>query len=211
MRRLATRGIHPEGGSIMSRTRLPLVAAVFGLVAVALLATDTSVQASSNSSQLSVANFVEVGGTKVKEGASTLLRHPDGIELTVRTSGLKKKHAFTVWTVIFNNPSACAGSPCSMSDGGNPAVGFSVVWVTGFVTGKGDVVNVGAHLEEGLENAPGVVVTGLALTDAEGAEIHVVVRDHGKTIKGSVDAQISQINGGCPPNDCGNVQVAIHQ
>ena len=41
----------------MIRLRLRLAAVVFGLVAVGLLATDTSVQAVGNSSQLSVVNF----------------------------------------------------------------------------------------------------------------------------------------------------------
>lgn len=45
------------------------------------------------------------------------------------------------------------------------------------------------------------------------AEIHIVVRGHGPALEDPEDlkAQLTQLNGGCPPNACGNVQASLHR
>ena len=51
---------------------------------------------------------------------------------------------------------------------------------------------------------------GLVLINPLTAEVHVVARNHGPPIEGVVAQQTSEFLGGCPPNDCVNVQAAIY-
>ncbi|MGH7466055.1 MAG: hypothetical protein ACREK1_12815, partial [Longimicrobiales bacterium] len=49
------------------------------------------------------------------------------------------------------------------------------------------------------------------LLEPMGAEIHFIVRGHGPVIPGRVREMTSTVNGGCPPNTCEDLQMAIHQ
>ena len=51
---------------------------------------------------------------------------------------------------------------------------------------------------------------GSGLLEAQGAEVHLILRTHGLPIPGWVDEQISTFEGGCEVNVCANQQFAIH-
>jgi hypothetical protein len=151
-----------------------------------------------------------------KFGGATLYRSSQGLEMRVATSGLDMNSSYTVWWVIFNNPSACVGG-CGADDlpenGGNPAVHASVLYAAGFVTGLSDTGNVTAHLEAGAPAAGVDVESGNGLEPGNGfrAEVHLVVRSHGLTSLGAADGQqIGTFNGGCNPT-CANKQAARFQ
>ena len=63
--------------------------------------------------------------------------------------------------------------------------------------------------ENQLPTGEDQVLFGEGLTDSFEAEIHLIARTHGEVIPGVVQQQITTFNGGCPPNDCLDVQFAV--
>jgi len=155
-------------------------------------------------------NMFQTGNpTILKPGGATLYRSSQGLEMRIATSGLLMNSSYTVWWVVFNNPSACVGG-CGADDLSNPEVRASVLYAAGFVTGLSDTGNVTAHLEAGNLPSGLDVEQGGGLEPGNGfrAEVHLVVRTHGLTNPGSVDQQIGSFNGGCNAT-CANVQSAV--
>jgi hypothetical protein len=153
----------------------------------------------------------------VEVGTSTLTRTGSGIALNLHTTGLQAGHAVTIWWMVFNNPEACihgATTPdptdprCGMADITNAAVGLSVLYAAGHVIDEDGVADFGAYLQEGDTDGalPGMK---LGLLDAAGADVHLVVRDHGPADPGRVDEQIHTI-GACNP-DCHDLQMSVHE
>lgn len=143
-------------------------------------------------------------------GTSNLIRTKAGVSFNVQTSGLTAGYAYTLWMIVFNNPDACTGL-CDGSDLGNPAVNGDVLHSTGSLAGgTGKATFAGSRLEGDNSrslfgpNAPGII-------DVNTAEIHFVVRCHGEKIPGLIHEQIGTFNGGCPPNNCVDVQFSRHE
>jgi hypothetical protein len=139
---------------------------------------------------------------------STLVRTPNGISVSLQTSGLPAGHAVTMWALIFNDPNACGTGGCHEMNGdlNVPAVQGSVYRVTGHVVGASGsfagVVPVGD-----AANA----VRGPGLLDPYGAEIHLIVRDHG--VAGTGDLLQQQFNNISPAFcnvACADIQESIH-
>jgi hypothetical protein len=146
----------------------------------------------------------------IEGSSSTLVRTDNGVSMTVRTSELDAG-TYTIWWVIFNNPSQCSDGVCGEDDvlppPGNTNAGVSVVFATGNVVGGSGKGNFGAALRVG--DASGALF-GPGLTDPWGAEIHLIVRYHGPIIPGMVDDQIHTLMGGCSLFECVDVQMALH-
>lgn len=152
-------------------------------------------------------DFSLVDGSSVK-----LTRTEDEIWLRINAAGLIPG-AYTNWWVIFNNPEECASNPCDGPvDLPNPDVGGAVFFAAGGIVGDDGVAKFRAHLEEGVEagGIPDEILVpngGNGLTDAQGAEIHYILRYHGPAVEGNPDLLMKQLNtsnGGCmipnPPN-----------
>ena len=159
-------------------------------------------------------------------GSSKLVRTGSGVSANVSTSGIPNKHALTLWFVVFNKPGECATAPCTEADLFNEDVEADVLYAAGHVAGNGNRVHLSGHLAEGDTSGSIAGLFGLpnaqGLTDAEGAEIHHVVRSHGPKIPRLVSQQISTFGVGCdvdlPPGtlpqnrgECADIQFAIHQ
>lgn len=132
-------------------------------------------------------------------GAGTLTRDEDGVEVRLTLAGLYKKSSYSVWWIVFNDPASCQhGGPgvCGPTDID------AVANAGGFLTGTDGTANMTGELEVGP------LPQGLAgfgeLTDAFGAEIHLIIQSHGKHNVGSVDAQISIPGAACKGNRCGD-------
>lgn len=145
----------------------------------------------------------------VEPGFGTLKRNADSVEIDVHLRDLTAGNAVTVWAVIFNTPEGCS-DPCDGNDvfpGDNPA-NAAVIW-----SGIGGVANGGGNFNgsftigETPGGAPGQILFGY-LADAEGAEIHFVVQDHGEASDDSATLllQTTTFFGGCPPNTCVDIQ-----
>ncbi len=156
-----------------------------------------------------------VTGQPVAGSQARLRRFPDRLEAVFRTTGLAEGHAVTLLWAVFNSPAACTvGNPvtgvkCGPPDLANAATGASVQLLGGQLIGAGGVLFATDTLrlrDVGRCTAP--VPCREGLTDAAGAEVHLVVRDHGPALPDQLPAQLSSFNGGCPPNTCANPQAA---
>lgn len=155
----------------------------------------------------------------VGHGAHTTLgRTVDAISVHVHARHLEPGHVHTVWVVIFNTPDGCATSPCGEPDLENLDATPAVIWsgIGGPANGGGQL-NGHSYLAEG--NPQGYQALFGDLLDAEGAEIHFVVRSHGPAT--GDPAQASTFEAGCTPEssfglgdgefDCFDPQFSIHQ
>ena len=147
-------------------------------------------------------------GVGVVPGAGTMMRSKQGVDVRLATGGLDADSAYTVWWVVWNDPSICAGTPCGLGDLGAP--GNSVFYAAGFVTGGDGTVNLTVSLDSGaLPSGIDVLIDGGGLKEGNGfdAEIHMIVQSHGHHLEGMVSDQIGHFLGACNP-DCED-QIAI--
>jgi len=209
-----------------------LTLAVFGLLAGALAAFG-SVSARGNaqvSTTVPVMDFrdhINASGNVLvmnpqQRGTSDLVRSRTMIALNVDTTDLPVG-AYSIWTVIFNNPSACSDGECGLDDlGADPEVESSLLWTTAGIVGPDRMGHFSGSIGMGLDGAPGQVPIGEGLSNPMGAEIHIVVRYHGRAKFDDPTAlgeQITTLGGNCDeislgtdPDgfSCYDPQLAIH-
>ena len=128
----------------------------------------------------------------------------------------------TMWAVVFNEPEGCIDG-CDEGDLFNPDAVTDVLYVAGNIAG-GPGTSTFSGLRAAGDNsvslfaALGVPAPGLV--DPLGAEVHLIVRDHGPKVPGLVPAQIHSFEGGCTPASsfdlgtgtyaCMDIQFSIH-
>jgi len=171
------------------------------------------------SSQTSV--FVNVdGGSSVRGSSSLALRTNEGIDLVLKTSGLTPGHVIVVKALVFNQPRFCsgAGTPrCDLNDISNPDVDGSIVFVTGILA-RQDSADLRARISAG--DAAHTAV-GRGLTNPHGADVRLIIADHGPPVPGLYNDQLSTVAGGCKdaaPGSgkqgdyaCADLQFSVHQ
>lgn len=150
--------------------------------------------------------------TPVGEGAvSTIIRDEQGVTITIHTTQLDPG-PHTVWALVWNNPAACTGAQgldCSPPPFG-PDVPESVIRGNGGIVGASGKGNFGFRLNLGDTSN---VIGGSAqagLTDVLGAEIHVVIADHGEIIPNIIEEQLSNPGDAGCGGPCPIVQGAVH-
>lgn len=155
------------------------------------------------------------GSFEELDGTTLLARTKTGVGFTFNTSALQPRGAYTVWWVAFNRPRKCLTPyACGADDFGNPAAEVGIFFATGRVAdgygqaGFSGQVDYG-ELPQGYDQVP---FPGLDHPIRPGAEIHLVIRDHGPAQEDpdALAEQLTQFNGGCPPYDCVDVQVSVH-
>lgn len=183
---------------------------VLGLTTILLIANAPFVRA-----QTSYADVQRFSDESVVDGSSTLLRTDDGVAYTLNTRELTKWGAYTNWYVNFNNPEMCfEPCACGEADFGNENVEIGVFWSTGRVADRNGQAEFAAHTNYGeLPDGTGQVpfAPDFANPIEAGAEIHIVVRSHGRRLRPLLEEQLATFNGGCPPRQCTDVQFAIHR
>jgi hypothetical protein len=122
-------------------------------------------------------------------GTSTLTRTGSGIAFSLSTSGLQAGHAVTIWWMVVN-----------------PDRSLSVQYAAGHVIDGGSAAEFGGHLSVG--DTDGVINGGPGLLDAQGADVVLVVRDHGPADPGRVNQQIHTFDV-CNPT-CTDLQMSMH-
>ncbi len=122
-----------------------------------------------------------------------------GASVTLRTSQLKPGHAYTLWWAIINNPEACAShpDPCTPHDVlfNTQIVQAQVTYAAGHVVGESGRATFSAHLPAGDIDDGWFPDQGF--TDPLGAEIHLVVNDHGPKLDEHMPDMIRTYRGGC--------------
>lgn len=166
-----------------------------------------------DSAKTSIQPMVDTGtGSVIPGTGSILVRTKDAVGMTLHSFGLVPGNVYTAWFGIFNNPRACATDPCTGDDLANPHVRGVVLNATGQIAGKDGTADFGGFKAvgdpTGREESLG---TAMALEKPLKAAIYLVVRSHGPALDGAdLQAQLTMFNGGCPPNNCEDVQIAFH-
>jgi hypothetical protein len=171
--------LRPQGGSIVKR-RILVALALVGLLSVVLI----SRAGADIPTRSPVTTFA---GAVV--GTSTLARTDSGIAFSLSTTGLQAGNAVTIWWMVFN-----------------PNGSVSVQYAAGHVIDEGGAAEFGGALQEG--DLEGVINGGPGLLDAQGANVVLVVRDHGPADPRMVEQQIHTF-GACNPT-CTDLQISMH-
>ena len=135
--------------------------------------------------------------SQIGDGArARLTRTSNGISYAIDTHGLRDGHAYTVWVLVINNPAACAATPCAPTDIlKNPATDSQVTYGTGHVVGSSGQAGFGGHIARGA--LPDGWLAGGALKDPRGAEVHLVLNDHGPKFPAFMPGMIRTYRAGC--------------
>ena len=160
-----------------------------------------------------------------KGGRSMLLRGNSWVQYNIHTTGLPPG-AYTVWAVTIDAPENCATRPCGEADVfENPDTGVTIFWSDGGIVQSNGVGNFRARIHEGvLPDGEGQIgFPGNGLTNAQGAEIHLIIKYHGlvsddpdvlyeqiHTLQGSCDVGANAYDLGPFGIHCFDPQVAIH-
>ena len=137
-------------------------------------------------------------------GTSELARTPNGVNFRLSKDALEPGNAYTLWMIIFNEPSEClygAGAlNCGADDIGTVAARPDVVWVAGRIAGgDGTATFAGRRsvgdLSASLSAPPGLPAFGLE--DPWGAEIHFILHHHGPVLAAYMPDMLQTIDGGC--------------
>jgi len=150
--------------------------------------------------------------TPVAGASSKIVRNDNGVTVSVSTT--VNPGAYTMWMLLWNDPSQCDGSPGLVCD---PAVDRldCVLFTTGHVVGNNGTLNYTGHRRvfdrSGALEPPSGPPCADGLTNPQGAAIHLIIRSHGPKLPGQVNLQISTLLGGCDVNTCEDVQASPHE
>ena len=130
------------------------------------------------------------------DARAKLTRTSSGISYSINTHSLRAGHAYTVWVLVINNPAACEHSPCVPTDIlKNPDTESQVTYGGGHVVGSSGNGGFGGHLARGPLSEGWLA--GQGLEDPLGAEIHLVLNDHGPKLAGFMPGMIRTYRAGC--------------
>lgn len=154
------------------------------------------------------ANIIDFESGLARPGAATLTRSRNSVTASVHAADLQPDAAYSIWWVVWNEPSLCVGG-CGEDDLG--IAGNGVFWAGGFVTGSDGNANTTLTLRAGRLPAGVEVLLGDSLDRGNGldAEMHLVIRSHGAIIAGMADVQIGSFNGACDINACFDDQAVV--
>jgi hypothetical protein len=132
----------------------------------------------------------------IENAAALLLTDDDGASISMRTALLTPGHVYTAWWLIVNNPEACAARPCTPTDvlNNTEAVKADVGYADGLVADENGRGNFAAYLPVGELTD---YWFGNGLTNPRGAEIHIVIHDHGPVIPELAANMLMTYRGGC--------------
>lgn len=171
----------------------------FGLVltiALALVAAaPAALAAPAQRSTTEVMWHPQSGAGTVAGGIASLVRTSSGVSAVLRTNELKPHHAYTVWFVAIDNPAACASTPCSGPDILlNPATEAQVTFGAGHVVGSNGKAGFAVHMPTGAIDG---WLPDRSFDNPQGAEIHLVLNDHGPALAAHLPGMIHTYRGGC--------------
>jgi hypothetical protein len=136
-------------------------------------------------------------------GRSALVRNENGISATFETSNLLPGQAITLWFGVFNNPAACATSPCTPADAANPDVQADFLWGSGNIVGASGKGAFAGRLAVGDASGSAFIEFGMpdaavGLLDPWNAEIILLLHSHGPALTGqALKHQLTSFLGGC--------------
>jgi hypothetical protein len=160
--------------------------------------------------------FDGAAGPSKRQGAAWLVRTKNEIKGRIMTNVPSAGDPYTLWLVVFNNPSECATLPCSGADIANPAVAASVYNGSGAISASnglgGGVINIDFRRLAGklptdlflLAGDPRGLIRNRGFT----AEVHLVVDQHPSIAPGA-DSWIADLTTTHPPGGGPNTRAAV--
>lgn len=95
---------------------------------------------------------------------------------------------------------------------GSPKAKASAIWGGGFLADEFGDGNTSLGLVRGKTRREVLVGSDVGLLNVRRAEIHVVLRTHGRAgVAGTVADQIGTANEACPPEGCANKFFSVHR
>lgn len=194
-------GDEPKEGDIR---KLVTIAALAALMAAACAdGDDTTPQAADEPDSITetaaMTWHMQSGNEGDVDGSTAALeRTEDGVSVQVDAAELNAGHAYTMWWAVVDNPQACetAPDPCGAPDViGNDDAQGQVAYGAGGVAGEDGTATFTSSFEVG--DHPGGWFEGRTFTDPMGAEVHVILNDHGPVIEGMETEMTSTYRGGC--------------
>ncbi|MGB7879156.1 MAG: hypothetical protein WBL31_10370 [Ilumatobacteraceae bacterium] len=182
-------------------TKRSAVAAIATVAALATITVGATGEASPNRTKQDAAvNWHPQSGNAGAVGDNahaSLVRSSSGIRYRFDTTDLVAGNAYTMWLVVVNDPAACDATPCAAPQIiGDPLVDGQVAWgLDGEVARRDGVARFRARIEAGPLLDGWIQVQGL--DDPMGAEIHLIVNDHGPVIHGLGREMLSTYRAGC--------------
>jgi hypothetical protein len=136
-----------------------------------------------------------LSGSVAPDAQAIVVRRPDGVSFRIRAEQLRPHHAYTVWFVVVNNPSACAATPCSGPDIVlNPDTDSQVTYGAGHVSGGSGTGGFAGSFQAGA--IEGWLPDG-GLWDPMTAEIQLVLNDHGAMLPAFMPEMTHTYRAGC--------------
>lgn len=180
--------------------------------------------------QASVNWHAQSGSGPVEGAYATLNTNANGASFTFHAAQLNPGHVYTVWFVAIDAPENCATSPCTAAAdvlGNTQGVQANITYAAGHVVGASGQATFAGFIPAG-DMPDGWFDNDFS--NPLGAEIHLVLNDHGPMIPGLVSNMLHTYRGGCTdeslpppfpatakadgipgPNTCRLYQVAIFQ
>ena len=200
--------------------------AVFVLLMVGVVGQDMMAEMTVTSAE--VETHASQGDVEMIDGSQAMLvSNEDGIFGHVVTDGLEDGHVYTLWVVMINNPSACEAFPCTAPEilGNSDELQSEVTWGDGIIVSDEGRAEFTAYVPAGEVQEAWF---GNGLTNPTGAEVHLIINDHGELIPDMAANMLNTYRGGCTddslpppfpdtakadgeagPNACALVQAAI--
>ena len=126
---------------------------------------------------------------------ATLVRRPDGVSFSIRTDTLRPHHAYTVWFVVINHPSACLATPCSGPDIVlNPDTDSQVTYGAGHISGGNGRGGFAGSFQAGAIDG---WLPGGGMWDPMTAQIQLVLNDHGPKLTAYMPEMTHTYRAGC--------------
>lgn len=190
--------------ALPQRTATPranLLATTIVMLAVLALSAAAGRPASAEPAQHTTTNGVmwhaQTGTGPVADASAELVATGSGVSARLRTVDLRPGHAYTLWFVVIDNPSACANhpAPCTPADlFRNPDTQAQVTYGTGHVAGSSGSGGFAVHMPVGPIDG---WLDDRVFDNPYGAEIHVVLNDHGPALGDYMPGMIRTYRGGC--------------
>jgi hypothetical protein len=164
---------------------------------------EVSAQHGSGGARRSVSPVYSTWDSATVLGRSAIVRTDRGISATLETSMLPAGQAITLWFGVINNPAACAASPCTPDDAGNPATQADFLWGGGHISGASGRGAFAGRLAVGDTSGSAFIEFGMpqaavGLLDPWNAEIILLLHSHGPALTGqALKHQLTSFLGGC--------------
>lgn len=183
---------------LTKRSAMAAIVAIAGLATITVGATGEASQ--HRVTQDAVVNWHPQSGNAGAVGDTAqarVVRSTDGIRYRFDTTGLIAGNAYTMWLVVVNDPAACDATPCAAPQIiGDPAVDGQVSWGGDGKVGRD---NGTARFRSRIQAGPlldgWLQVQGL--DDPMGAEIHLILNDHGPIIHNMRGEMLNSYRAGC--------------